>query len=503
MLQIFLAIVGISLAAVLSFSMLERTAAQEIDRDWTENNRRLDMAAEALEASLRTIPGTDAPSPANFVSGDIAVLPAGIGTINQTVSGVPFLYCPIGAVSAAAIGSLPVATRTVSMGDSGSYSVYSYGDAVLASNLAMDNSWSQGPRPLAFIVAAGRRQDGPASCSRVRQVNGQAAIDGGMARAIYSPVDPAHPSQQGSSGASGLTTFWVAPGATGTGRSIDSPGNINAVLRHYLLHNPDRFELIISGVVQPDAALFESWSTSLAHSGATVTLRGATGGAGISLDVLQHLYSSKRMVLANLTLTNIQPRTEDGEMITLLGTVQINTGNYGAWVLAGGKMVMRDATLIGNMEDSSRGVLRLSGELVMFNSTIIPAANNTQNVIYATGEASVMMENSVLGGAALANRPTISAIQMNGAGFFYTDANSRAYQAPGRNCWYSQSQFGTLAPKILIGTGTGLSTVRAWADTDQPPPEGATQAEIDYYETWRQRLWLARDKNVSSAQCIA
>lgn len=502
MLQIILAIVGISLAAILSFAMNERIVAQQLDHDWAENNRRIDLAARAVSNSLRSIPGADALSPPSYVTGTFATLSTNFGAQNKTVAGVPFLYCPIGATSNGALSNLAAVQGSVPMGAHGAYSAYVFNDTVLASNLMLDSSWAGGPRPLAFIVAAGRKLSAPPSCASVKYADGKAVVDGGLVRAVYSPVDAAAPNAVSTAGTGEMSTFWVSAGASGTGRSSSSPGTIDAALSHFVQFEPERFEIILAGSVTPNINVWNAFSALAAQSGSKLIIRGADANATLSMtDSYADFEVPRTAILENLRVVGPPVRASEGVTLTLLGNIRINTpSSYALWTTRGGRLYMRNATLIGELNDTSRGVIRLNSELFMVNSTAAASASQTQNVIYATGESFVMMENSQLGTAS--NRPTISAIQMNAEGAFYADAGSRAYSAPGRYCWYSQSQFGTLAPKILIDRGEGVSSLINYAQADQPPAAGAPQSEIDSYEIWKERLWLARERNVSEAQCI-
>lgn len=504
--QLVLAIVGISLAAILSFALTERTVAYSIDRDWTENNRRLDIAALAVQRSMRDVTGTQAPSPAPPNSASVSGLRPGFGTLNQTVAGVPFLYCPIGAASVSEASALGATGMMVHMGGGRSYTSYVQGDAVLRSDLPLHSSWATGNRPLAFIVAAGRHEETPPSCETVRQVDGEAVVEGGLVRAVFSPVDPSQPANTAIRANSAVTTFWVTATGKGTGRSSASATSIDAVLQHYLLYKPERLEIKINGHVTASTDLFVAFDSLIDHAG-QLTIRGVGSSNSISVGV-NCMHSAPNMLLENVSFVGPCLRIEDGDELTILGNVGFDLDPsfgsiYGLMVLGHSRLILKDANLAVDIETGGRGVVRQSdSEILMFGSAMMPVQPNIQNVIYASGEADTYMVNSQLGAPGAANRPTIASIQHNSTGLFTADAASRAYRAPSRYCWYSQSDFGALAPKLVeASTGTGSSKLKGYQQQPKPPGEGATQADIDYYETWRRRLWIARQNNLSDATC--
>lgn len=505
--QLVLAIVGISLAAILSFALTERTVAYSIDRDWAENNRRLDIAALAVQRSMRDLTGTQAPSPPPPDNASVSGFKPGFGTFNQTVAGVPFLYCPIGAASISEASALGATGMTVRMGDGRSYTAYVQGNAVLRSDLALHSSWANGNRPLAFIVAAGRNEATPPSCENVRQVGGKAVVEGGLARAVFSPVDPSQPANTAIRADSGVTTFWVTATGKGTGRTSGSATSIDAAMSHYLLYKPERFEIRVNGHVTASADLFAAFSSLVDHAG-HLTIRGAGLNNSITVGV-DTMNTARETVLYAVSIIGPNIRVDGGDQLTVLGAVSLDLDpafgiSYGIVLSDHSRLVLKSATLRVDIESGGRGIVRQSNsDILMFDSTMLPVKPNIQNLIYATGESNTYMVDSQLGTPDAANRPTIASIQHNADGLFTADAASRAYRAPSRYCWYSQSDFGALAPKLIEAyTGAGSSKLKGYQQQPQPPGPGATQSDIDYYEAWRRRLWIARQNNLSDATCF-
>ena len=289
MLQIILAVIGLSLVGALGLVTVQQFALQARIQDQTENMRRLDIAAQSLAGSLGRIPGVDsllAPAP-RVIDGGYSVLPAGVGSNNQTVAGVPFLYCPLAPVMttderngllANFAGDPPVTSIPMA---NGSY------NAVLFQNLVIDDNFSftpptgfqapnrAGERIVAFIVSAGTRGTAPRDCNSIYLVNGKPVVDGGIVRAVSAPN-----TTTGNSASS--VEFWVSPNGSGPGTQA-SPANINTALEHFVRYSPSQMTINMIGTNTVSAATWARFNQPSTVSGATLRIVGISNNPTLNM----------------------------------------------------------------------------------------------------------------------------------------------------------------------------------------------------------------------------
>ncbi|MEE4212485.1 MAG: hypothetical protein V2I43_24840, partial [Parvularcula sp.] len=353
MLQIILAVIGLTIVGALGLVTIQQFAIQSRMQDQRENIRRLDIAAESIQGSLGRLPGVDAMlAPIPGTSGDVAysVIPSGLGGVNATVSGIPFLYCPVApALSAAELDGIlgPVASRPaavqVSMLD-GNYNIQTSQNFVVTDDLAYDSALDAF-NPVAFIVAAGTLGDAPVDCSSIQVVNGRAVVNGGIVRVVTAPTDPA----TAASGASVAAEFWVQEGGTGIGTQ-NSPSSVNAALEHFVRYRPTSMTIHLVGNNPVAANTLSRFLAASADSGANFRLVGHSDGTlgGIfNLSGAINWDIPSNTVLENVTVRGASIEVSPGDSLFTVGRVDLLTFSgspISVYVRQGGRLAVSNST---------------------------------------------------------------------------------------------------------------------------------------------------------------
>jgi len=449
MLHIILAVLGLIMASALGVVIVSQVTLQAKVRNQEENFRRLDLAAESLEASLVRMPGVSAafaPAPAGGF--EWSTLPGGIGVVNATVDGDPFLYCPIAPdmsedQRAALFGTElngPSAGTVQGAASGDEYAIGVKNGLVVASALVIDADVKSALQPVAFLVAPGMTADSPPSCKSVRldAHSGKAIAPGGVVRVVSAAVGSA------SSVESGSAEFWVSASGTGDGLGSSTPTTIDAALHHYLAHLPAEITFKVRGSVSPSAGLWSQFMLSSAAAKAAIRFEGVDGAAQVSAPA-----SDSWAVANRLTLSNI------------------NVAAPALQVLSGGRLDLRGSTFVASgLGPAASVTLAPMSELVLSSSTI---------------------------GSAF-NRASGTGIRDLGASQVGADAMSSVFASSSNICWLSES-LGVAFTWSHNGTGS-RSSVRS--ETEFPAPEaGADPTVVQAYE--QEVLTRAASRRVNSS----
>lgn len=494
MLQLLLTILAVSIASVMGYTLITQLELQNAMQDARENQRRLNVAAEALENKLGRLPNIDnllAPEP--NTSHSWATLPLSVAGVNSTVSGIRFLYCPIGYASSD--NSMTGNTAgSVDMGPT-SYGIRTRGGFVVNSDLALHPS-VVAARPAAILVAAGRNTASPPSCENVRIIDGRASVEGGIAVIVS---DHRNGLVDVGSGETTGAEFFVSASGGGNGLSLNSPTSLDAALAHYVKFRPASMTINVLGGVSASASAVDAFSNASRDSELRLRLVGlSVSGAQASIsspsDVLWRTPADTTM--RDVSLSRIYPQIGNGDKFRVMGASNIQMGSKRAAfeVLEGGYLEFNRAN-VQVLGTADRLVLN-NGDLSMVSSSII--ANTAPDVLAEAGFGSSMVLSGSSLGDTSAARPAITGIIDNGAR--YLGGNSSFVVASsGNSCW-GQSNSQAYALKFSQN-GSGASSAVVSESMYPPPGPEASPEQISQYNTLLGQRNRARQINGSAYTC--
>lgn len=504
MLQIVLAVIGMSVVGLVGFVTLEQFSMQQRMQDQRENIRRLDLAAEGLQQALGRLPGVDtlvAPAAASSADVSWSVLPASIGALNRTTRGVPFLYCPVSSLSGSELASLQSSSDDVVSLPNGDYSVKESGGFVVSSSLAIDNDVRNIMKPLAFIVSAGTVGDSPPSCSTITlSSNGKAVVSGGIVRVVSMPV------QTGAAGVGMGTSaeFWVSPTGSGNGRSVSSPSSINAALEHFSKFAPDNMTVHFQGTVKVSPDVWNRFRNASRSSGSKLRLIGE-GSAVLDagLGIAQDWDIPSETFLENVTISGPLVTVGVGDKLFIGNSVafQVEGGRYVTlFVNAGGSIAARGASIyMGN--PGQYGIINY-GSVDLRNSLLRSGVGTMKSMIWNIDGGSLNVSSSTIGSSDL--RTTEGTILSEKARFISSDGSSSAYASQSNSCWWSGTEdyaFRTDLGYVLNGAGNGTSAILPETNFPQPAAD-ASAAEIQAYQDGLSIRTRGRRANSSAISCL-
>lgn len=490
MLQIILAIIGISMVSIIGFVTIEMLAIQSIAQDQRENVRRLDVAATSLQGRLGRLPGVDnLLAPLGIEGGSYYQLPVGVGALNSNIEGVPFLYCPLANLSNESLLSVPGAeNEPISMPDA-SYDIRHASGFVVSSSLAVDSNISQ-LNPVAFIISAGRSVDTPPSCANVQFVNGRAVVPNGLVRVVSLPSGVASTDN----GLTGSVEFFVAPEGSGDGTRINSPTTIDAALQHFTRYLPSNMTIHILDNVVPSNTVWSSFVAASANSGASLRINGlGTDSRLISgSDGVWTVPAST--VFENVAIVGPQIIVGSGDRLLNIGLIEyFPSGSPAQAVLVntGGEFLTRDATIrftIGGNAISNNGTLDIR------RSTLF--GNGITSYINLNDGSELSLSTSLIGTNTFP--PSLAAIRSNNPISVTSDSASIATPSSSGVCWSGLANDLTFR---FSTNGSGGNSIVVSETGFPPPAAGATAAEIQAYNTGFNERQRARQINGSNISC--
>jgi hypothetical protein len=507
MLQIILAVIGISIVSTMGFIMLEQLSLQNQMQVQRENIRRLDVAADGLVNALGRLPGVDTlVPPAPGVSGSVpwSVLPADVGAVNSTVNGVPFLYCPVATLGSEELAGLANrSVRSVQMPNS-NYSTVESGRYVVSASLGLNAELRSKFNPVAFIVAPGARGETPPDCSGIKVVNNVAVVDGGLVRVVSMPG-----AGSVATGADAAAEFWVTPSGTGNGRRADDPTSINAALTHFTRYSPDTMTIHVDGTVYAADDVWGAFLNASRDSGSKLRIIGSGAGvveasAGGSWDIPASTF------LENVLVKGPQIVVGRGDSLFTIGNVGITPfggPNISIDVLSGGRFVANGSAV--QIANSGQHGIRSAGNVELRNSSLNSASGQLNNFIWMTSGGELDLVSSRIGSAS--DRPIHSGIYSSGMASITSGDGSSAYASTNNGwCWASSSDASELAFKWSdLGAGS-YSGVRSEDNYPEPTYPGAEadpaaltayRAQMDAYQADYNERHRARRVNASRVYC--
>ena len=502
MLQIILAVIGISIVSTMGFIILEQLSMQNLIQVQRENVRRLDVAAEGLTGALGRLPGVDtlvAPAPVLSANG-WSTLPSSVGAVNSTVSGLPFLYCPVvnTPLSTDELEAVaPVSADNVQMADGASYAIGTAGGYVVSSSgITLDSEISSDFNPVAFIVAPGSRAETPPSCADIKVVNNVAVVEGGLVRVVSMPSGVASVG----TGADAAAEFWVSSSGTGNG-SQASPSSIDAALSHFSKYSPDTMTIHVSGSVTPSVSVWNRFATASANSGSKLRLIGGGSGA-LNINVGGGAYNAWNVPASTffegISISGPQVVVGAGDSLFNIGTVNytpISGTSIAILVNEGGRLSGSSSVI--RVSNENNYAIQSAGSVDLRQSSVRSGAGQLANFVWLKGGGSLKMLTSNLG--VTADRPLSSSIASEGAIEITSDSASTAAASTGSNgCWASGTGDVAFA---WSETGPGKRS-GVLAETNYPAPaSGATAAEIQAYQDGYNSRFRARRVNASDILC--
>ena len=496
MLQLLLTILAVTMASVMGYTLITQLELQNAAQDMRENSRRLDVASDALTARLGRLPNIDnllAPAP-NTTFG-WSTLPLSISGVNSTVGGIRFLYCPIGYSSAD--NSMPGnGALTVTMGPSANYSARVRGNYVTNSNLSIDASLS-GQRPVAILVAAGRRSSAPPSCSQVRIVNGRPVVEGGLARVISDHRDG---NASFGAGESMGVEFFVTDGGAGNGLSPSSPTSLDAALRHYVTYRPASMSITIAGPVAVSGDTWANFVSASRESELRLRVYGVAvsgiGNASITTTGSSPWYLPADTSIQGVSIANARLVVGDGDRLRISGNVTIAPGASvnAVEILEGGDLKLSQAavSIAGNVD---RLIFNL-GSVSIESSSIVN--NGSVAALLELGQDSSLSLNGANIGSN-GSRPAIAAIVDQGARNIIGSSSFLAASGSSA-CWtpFTNDDVGLKWSANAVGQSSQVVSETNYV----APGPGATPAQIEQYDRELGERRRARLINSSIYQCV-
>lgn len=494
MLQILLAFLAMSIISVAGFGLMEQLSLQQVMLDQRENARRLDVAADAIGGRLVTMPGVAGmlpPAPASAATGWSA-MPSGLGGLNATVDGVPFVYCPI----APTLGTV---NSQITSPDGSSYGVQIRGGVVVGSELGNTLALPAGItayKPVAYIIAANRGTSAPPSCGQVRERNGRPYVQGGIVKIVSQPG-----AVQGAGTVSASASeIYVTPDGQGDGRMIGNAASIDDALRQWINGKPAVMTIHLVGgagttITVQDPNLWAAFAASLRSSSSRLIIDGgnATLVAPASQIGIPSTFSVSGLGLVGPTLV-----VEQGDEMNVQGNVvlQPSAGGSGLFVQQGGRLNITSGTL--RIAGSAGNGVEAAGDVSVTNGALAGPGNWS---IALTNGGRLQAIGSTIGDTSARNAQ--AGIVVAGAWGVTSDANSNVAAAASGSCWGATD--GSDATFAYSGNGQGQpSTVKA-----APPSPGQLDltdpAQAAQYDAYRNEVNLrqrALQTNHSNFTCI-
>lgn len=493
MMQIILTVVGMLLAAGTGYAVLTSIQVQNAASYQDDTISRLNLASKAVERSLERIPGTQslaAPMATSQTGVGYSVIPASIGPVRGTSSGVPFAYCPVARLSPAEQSALPSSSAgSVSM-SSGSYDVEIYGGRVVSSDLAINADVQQWRRPIAFIVAPLSKGGEPPACSEISWRSNDAFVEGGLVRVISEPETTGTYSGVDAR----AMVFYAASGASGSGRSASDPANIQSIVRDAVAGSPDTLTIYVTGVVsldQTDVALFNQ---ALGSSNTRLSIIGFGNDPEIDLTKSVSWDLPRSTVLKNMIVRSGGLVVGSNEQLTLDGSILLDGGNItgsNVLVLAGGYLRADGSRIF--FENESRMGFEVRGR-ASFVGAQVKGVQVPAFYVFLNG-GSVDFEGSRIGAVdGVSTRPRDAAlIAANGAKV--SGSNAIAYATTGGTCFMTMNGDQSFAwndqtRSRIVGENNYLR-----------PADGSSAAEFEAYYLGRDQRVQARRQNGSDIIC--
>lgn len=494
MLQILLAFLAISIISTAGYGLVEQLSLQQIMSDQRENARRLDVAADAIQARLVSMPGLDgvyAPAPYTTASG-WSYMPSGLGGINATVDGIQFQYCPY-APSAGASNDF------VRNADGTSYGIQVRSGVVVSSDFGVLPDGIAAYRPVAFIVAAQRGTTSPPKCSAIRERNGRPFVDGGLVKIVSTPVNVS--SGVGTIAAS-TSDLYVKDGGSGSGR-LNDPASLDDALLQWARFRPAQMTIHLVGDASASASAWGSFAPQLAASAGRLTIDG--GGFSISAPAGQ-VSTSGVLSLISVSVAGPTFVVGEGKVMNTRGDVSLQPGlgGSGLFVMSGGRLNIASGTLL--VGGAAEGGVEVSGDVVISEGTVAAAGRPWSLGIGQGGR--LWASGATIGNTG--GRNTQAGLVVSGTTSVVSDASSRVVASSAGSCWQSTSASDVTFSPSTNSDGQG-STSAVFADEPDPglavadPSDPGYTAAVAAYQAYRRRVderQRARQTNHSSFQCI-
>jgi len=493
MLQILLAFLAISIVSVTGYGLMEQLSLQQIMLDQRENARRLDVAAEAIQGRLVTMPGgvgVFAPSPATANTGWSA-MPSNLGGINATVDGVPFVYCPI-----APVGGSP--NGLVKSPDGTSYAVQIRAGVVVGSELGHAKPFNPGIvayKPVAFIIAAARGSNTPPSCGSVNERNGRPFVPGGLVKIVSQAGDV----QGAGTVASSSSEIYVSAEGGGNGRMAGDAASIDDALQQWVNGKPASMTIHLVGtagssITVVNASLWKTFADSLRASSSRLSI---DGGNLTLVAPASQVGVPSSLSLSGVNIVGPTFVVEQGHELNVQNGVvlQPGAGGSGLFVQQGGRLNVTGVLRIGG---SAQNGVESAGDVTITNGGIAGPGNWSLGL---TNGGRLLASSGMIGDTS--NRNAMTGLAVAGTWSVTSDVNSRVAASSNGSCWAATDN----ADVTFAWSGNGPGST---SSVNAPPiSPGAVDltvpSEMAEYELYRDnvnRRQRALQTNHSNFQCI-
>lgn len=488
MLQILLAFLAISIISTAGYGLVEQLSLQQIMSDQRENIRRLDVAAESIQARLVTMPGVDgvfAPAASTLGSG-WSYMPAGLGGINTTVDGVQFQYCPY----TPTIGN---PNQEIRYADGTTYGIQVKSGVVVGADFGALPPGLSAYRPVAFVIAANKGVSAPPKCSDVRERNGRPFVPGGLVKVVSTPVNVS--SGVGTIAAS-TSDIYVSSEGNGSGRQND-PASLDDALLQWARFKPAQMTIHLVGNVTASAAAWSAFAPELAASSGRLTI----DGANFSINApAGQVPTSGVLSLLNVGISGPTFVVGEGKVINTRGNVilQPGLGGSGLFVLTGGRLNVSNGTLrvAGNAENG----VEASGDVVIATGAI---AADTKTWSLGIGQGGRLWStNSTIGDPSARNSQ--AGLVVSGTTSIVSDASSFVAAASSGNCWISSLANDATFSAATNANGQGSSSAVYANPADPGLSDPSDPVQVAAYQAYRRQvdqLQHARQTNHSNFTC--
>lgn len=492
MLQILLAFLAISIVSVTGYGLIEQLSLQQIMVDQRENMRRLDVAADAIQGKLVTMPGVDgvfAPAPLNQSSG-WSYMPAGLGGINSTVDGTPFVYCPVAPVAG-------VNTDTVKSPGGETYGIQVKSGVVVASdfgNVASTpfNAGLSAYRPVAFIIAAARGSSSPPNCSGISERNGRPFVAGGLVKIVSRPA--------GAAGAGTIAAsssdIYVGGSSTGSGR-LNDPASIDDALLQWANLRPVSMTIhLVSDVTVSDVNAWQRFASTLGASASRLSIDGA--GHSIAAPGGQ-IRTSSVLTLASVGLVGPTIVVDSGDLLNVQGDVSLlpSVVGSGLYVQQGGRLNVSGGVL--RLGGAATNGVEASGDVVV-TSGGIASGGATQWSVGLAGGSRLWSVASTIGDTS--DRSGLGGIAVSGTSSVTSDTSSVIAASRGNVCWATLDATDATFSQSLNGGGARSSVIPDPVNPGLSDPNNPQM--VDAYQQYRRDVDArqhARQTNHSNFLC--
>lgn len=496
MLQILLAVIGMTMAGALGLAMVQQASLQSAMASTREDNRRLDMAVDVLSRNLVEVAGVDRLMAPGGTGSSYYQLPSQFNMITANSSGVPFQYCPLSQGDQTAETAATPVNDTVNIAGGTSYTVKLVHGAVAWDDAIYDPS-VRAMAPVAIITSAQKGSTAPPPCSEVQVLNGNVTVPNGLARIVSVPTVAA--SNRG--GKSAEVSYYITQNGTGNGSGSNDGNTAAADSVWKLLYKtkPSSASIYLIGPVTTGPN-FDAYARSRMLSGTDLRIYGY--GNTLTLPGVRNFPIFGRVMLQDINIVTQQLYVPEHGNLTLQGVLRLTqTANDPLLNIDyGGRMTLSSAAVLTNPQSfSNNGSVHNNGYFAMISSSLVGGNTTPPHYIVTYGGAYTYLIDSYVGksGHFGSNRASAPLYVLSNGRF--EAKNTQILRGTAGQCWGHINGDAFLWSYNQAGYYLGVRP-----ETDYPPPAGNASFQTwQTYAAQRGQRDRAREQNVGTgASCM-